>query len=261
MNHLIDIAKRLRTLILQSTTNAGSGHPSSCLSAIELMTVLLFDSNFEDKDHLIFSKGHAAPLLYALYVEKKLVSHSEMMTLRQFGSKLEGHPTPRFAYSVGATGSLGQGLSIGIGMSLFDKYIKKNTHQTYVLLGDGELTEGSNWEAFSLAAFYKLDNLTAIIDVNKLEQDGETPTQWDMLDYEQKIKNFGWQTVILNDGHNLRSIKQAFAIKKQPKPRAIIAKTVKGKGVSFLENAPNWHGKPLDKMQLEQALVEINKTE
>ena len=260
MNNLIDITKRLRTLILESTSKAGSGHPTSCLSAVELLTVLLFDSNFTDKDHLIFSKGHAAPLLYALYVEKKKITREEIMTLRQFGSRLEGHPTPKFPFSVGATGSLGQGLGIGMGMALYDQYVVKNNHQTYVLLGDGELTEGSNWETINLADHYKLDNLTAIVDVNRLEQDGQTPTGWDLFSYKAKFDSFGWQTILIDNGHDINSIKSGFETKKQHKPRVIIAKTIKGKGVSFLEDKPNWHGKALNKEQLSKALKEFGQT-
>ena len=261
------ISKLIRYFILISTTKAGSGHPSSSLSAVELMSTLFFGSFFKFKindikyinnDRLIFSKGHASPLMYSLWAAAGAVSEEELLTLRKFESRLEGHPTPDFPYAEAATGSLGQGLSIGLGMALNAKYIDKLPYYTYVLLGDSEMTEGSQWEAIQIAAYYKLDNLIGIIDVNRLGQRGETIYGWDIKAYEKRISSFGWETITV-DGHNIKEIADAYeyALSINGRPTMIIAKTIKGKGVSLLEDKDDWHGKAISEEQMDTALKEL----
>ncbi|KKS73408.1 MAG: Transketolase [Candidatus Gottesmanbacteria bacterium GW2011_GWC2_42_8] len=265
------LAKLVRYYSLVSSSSAGSGHPTSSLSAADLMTVLMFGRFYHfdfDKpenlanDRLIFSKGHASPLYYSLFLAANQITETEIKSLRRIDSPLEGHPTPRFKFTEVATGSLGQGLSIGFGMALaIRKYNEnlpsiKSLPRVFVLLGDGEMAEGSVWEAVNLASYYKLNNLTAILDVNRLGQSRET-----ML--EKRFKAFGWQTEVL-DGLNLNQISQAFqkiqsSTVKQP--TVIIAKTVKGKGVSFIENKEGWHGKPLAPEDLVKALKELGKVD
>ncbi|MCJ7728212.1 MAG: transketolase, partial [Actinobacteria bacterium] len=265
------ISKLIRYFILISTTKAGSGHPSSSLSAVELMSTLFFGGFFKFKinnikyinnDRLIFSKGHASPLMYSLWAAAGAVSEEELLTLRKFESRLEGHPTPDFPYAEAATGSLGQGLSIGLGMALNAKYIDKLPYYTYVLLGDSEMTEGSQWEAIQIAAYYKLDNLVGIIDVNRLGQRGETMYGWDIKAYERRISSFGWETIIV-DGHNIKEIADAYeyALSISGKPTMIIAKTIKGKGVSLLENKNDWHGKAISEEQMDTALSELGNVD
>lgn len=266
-NNLEELSKLIRYFILISTTQAGSGHPSSSLSAVELMATLFFggffkfridDISYPGNDRLIFSKGHASPLLYSLWAAADVIGEEEILTLRKFGSRLEGHPTPLFPYAEVSTGSLGQGLSIGLGEALNAKYIDKVPYHTYVLLGDSEMTEGSQWEAIQVAAHYKLDNLTGILDVNRLGQRGETIYGWDLEAYKKRISSFGWETIII-DGHNFKEISDAYrhALKIKGKPAMIIAKTIKGKGVSILENKNGWHGKALPEDKLEEAIGEL----
>src|SRR4030065_673989 len=194
------LSKLIRYFILISTSKAGSGQPSSSLSAVELMSVLFFggffrfrinDIKYSNNDRIIFSKGHASPLMYSLWAAAGALSEEELLTLRKFGSRLEGHPTPDFPYSEASTGSLGQGLSIGLGMALNAKYLDKLPYRTYVLLGDSEMAEGSVWEAMELAAYYKLGNLVGIIDVTRLGQRGETMYGHDLSVYEKKVSSFG----------------------------------------------------------------------
>ncbi len=255
---LEQVAKLLRGYVLRSTTAAGSGHPSSCLSSVELMSVLFFDGVLQENDHLIFSKGHAAPLLYSLFTASGNISEEELLTLRKFDSNLEGHPTKRFPFAEAATGSLGQGLSIGFGMALGNKYLDKTNDKTFVLLGDSEMAEGSNWEAMMLASHYKLNNLVGILDVNRLGQRGETMQGDDVLDFQRKAQSFGWQALVIY-GHDFNQIKAAYseALKSEKEPTLIIAKTIKGKGVSILEDKEGWHGKALNQEQLEEALEEL----
>lgn len=261
------IAKLIRYFIISSTTEAGSGHPTSSLSATDLMTSLLFGGLFRfdadypehpNNDRIIFSKGHASPLFYALWVVAGKLTEKELMTMRKFGSPLEGHPTVTFKYTEAATGSLGQGLSIGLGMALNAKYLDKLPYRTYVLLGDSEMSEGSQWEAIQIASYCKLDNLIGIIDVNRLGQRGETMYGHDLNAYEKRISSFGWETIMI-DGHSFPEILNAYekALQVKNKPFMIIAKTTKGKGVSFLEDKGGWHGKAPKQEELEKALKEL----
>ncbi len=264
-----NLAQQLRVDSIRSTTTAGSGHPTSSMSAADLMAVLMISYlhyDFEDpknpnNDHLIFSKGHASPLLYSMYKAAGAVTDEELLTLRKFGSRLEGHPTPAIPWVDVATGSLGQGLPIGVGIGLCGKYLDKLPYHIWVLCGDSEMAEGSIWEAFDHASHYQLNNLIAIIDVNRLGQRGETELGWNTAAYEARAKAFGWNAIVI-DGHNYDEINNAYAqaIQSNGAPTAIIAKTVKGKGVSFLENKNGWHGKALNKDQEQEALKELNYT-
>lgn len=260
------LAKLARYYSLLSSTEAGSGHPTSSLSAVELMVGLMFGGFFKydlknsenpNNDLLIFSKGHASPLYYALWALAGKFFKDDLKTFRKFDSNLEGHPTMRFSYTEAATGSLGQGLSIGVGMALNAKLDKLDYH-TYVLLGDSEIAEGSVWEAMEIAAHYKLNNLVGILDVNRLGQRGETLHGYDLKVYEKKVKAFGWETVVV-DGHNFDEILKAFDSAQviKNKPTMIIAKTVKGKGISFLENKDGWHGRALKPEQFKEAIKEL----
>lgn len=264
---LTELATLIRHHILTMTTAAGSGHPTSSLSATDLMTTLMFGGSFHydiknpnnpNNDRLIFSKGHASPLFYALWAVAGGIPTEELNTLRKFGSRLEGHPTMKLPFTEAATGSLGQGLSIGVGMAMNAKYLDKLPYKTYVLLGDSELAEGSNWEAFACAAHYNLDNLIAVLDVNRLGQRGETMSGHHLNVYKKKAEAFGWNAIVI-DGHNIKKIKDAFvrAQKTKKQPTIIIAKTLKGKGISFIENKDHWHGKALNKEELEKALKEL----
>lgn len=266
-NELERIAKLVRYWILKSTTEAGSGHPTTALSATDLTVALMFGGCFKfdtdnpknpNNDRLIFSKGHASPLFYALWAAADAIPADELMTLRKFGSRLEGHPTMEFPFTEAPTGSLGQGLSIGVGIALNAKYIDKLPYRTYVLLGDSEMAEGSVWEAIQSAVHYKLDNLVGIIDVNRLGQRGETMYGHSAKAYEKRVAAFGWHTIVI-DGHSITQASEAFnmATKIRNKPVMIIAKTIKGKGVSLVENKDNWHGKALKPEELEDALEEL----
>ncbi len=266
MKNIRSIAQLLRYYSLVTTTEAGSGHPTSCLSAADLMAVLMFNKHFRYdtdnpgnpyNDRLIFSKGHAAPLFYALWAVAGAFPKDELMTLRKFGSRIEGHPTMKFPYTEVPTGSLGMGLSVGLGMAINAKY-EKLPYRTYVLLGDSEMAEGSVWEALQIGAHYKLDNIVGIIDVNRLGQRGETMYGHDIAQYEDRVRAFGWFPLLI-DGHDLEEIDAAYetASKIKNKPTMIIAKTLKGKGVSFLEDVEGKHGVPLKKEELEKALLEL----
>jgi transketolase len=269
MNNLEAIAKLIRYYSLVMSTEAGSGHPTSSLSAADLMAGLLFGGTFKydldnprypNNDRLIFSKGHASPLFYSLWAAAGSITGKELMSFRKFGSPLEGHPTPAFRYTEAATGSLGQGLSIGVGMAINAKYIDKLQYRTYVLLGDSEMAEGSQWEAMEIAAYYKLDNLTGIIDVNRLGQRGETMYGHDLSVYKERVSSFGWEPIVI-DGHHFPQILTAYrqAIQTKDKPAMVIARTIKGKGVSFIEDKNGWHGKPLKKDELTRALEELGE--
>ncbi len=259
------LARLIRRDILVSTTEAGSGHATSALSAVELATVLFFAGFLDENDHFILSKGHASPLLYSVYHAAGLISDDELKSLRQIDSNLEGHPTPRFPYVEVATGSLGQGLSMGLGMVLGMKK-KREKGKVFVLLGDSEFAEGQNYEALQLAFHYRANDLIGILDVNRLGQRGETMAGWNLTDYQQKVSAFGWETVVVDDGNSLHEVQTALdkalvLSSHGNRPVMIIARTVKGKGVSFLENEDGWHGKPLSKDQLAKALQEFGEVD
>jgi transketolase len=273
MNNIQELCKLIRYNIVTSTTAAGSGHPTSSLSGTELMAELWFggilhydlkDPKAVTNDRIIFSKGHAAPLLYAMYQAAGYISHDELNTLRKFDSVLEGHPTPRFEPIEVATGSLGQGLSAGVGFALAHRKlfngVKGRIPHTFVLMGDSEIAEGQIWEAVQLAAHYKLNNLVGIVDVNRLGQRGPTMDEWHIKEIGARFTAFGWNTVVLEDGSDLNSIRTAYSmIEKSDMPVMIVAKTKKGEGVSSVEDKEGWHGKPLTPEMLEEALKEIGK--
>jgi transketolase len=258
------IAQRLRIHSFKMTSKAGSGHPTTCSSMAELAACLFFDEmqyNIRDpfdwsNDEFVLSKGHAAPLLWAAYAEAGIISQKSLMNLRKITSSLEGHPTPRMKWVKAATGSLGQGLSVGVGLAMAMK-LGKCPRRVYVVMGDGECAEGAVWEAANQAYLAGLDNLCAILDINRLGQSDPTMHGHDLEAYERKFKAFGWNAVKI-DGHNISQILSAFQKARQSKkPTAIIAKTIKGKGVSFLEDKNGWHGKPLKQADLERALNEL----
>lgn len=269
-----ELCKLVRHHILTSTTDAGSGHPSSSLSAVELMATLFFGGFFKqdisqphylNNDRFILSKGHASPLLYSIYRVAGVLTDNDLAKLRKHNSKLEGHPTPLFPYCDVGTGSLGQGLSIGLGMALglrlkyATRDTKYETPKVFVLMGDSEFSEGQIYEAMQLASHYKTNNLVGILDVNRLGQRGETMLGWDLQAYAKRIDSFGWHTIIIEDGHNIEEIQKTFSLASKDRPTMIIAKTVKGKGVPFLENKDGWHGKPVPKEKLDEALKELGK--
>lgn len=259
------LSAQLRADSIRCTTQAGSGHPTSGMSAADLMAVLLashlrydFDNpHHPNNDHLIFSKGHACPVLYALYKAAGAISDADLLSLRQFGSKFEGHPTPEIPYVDAATGSLGQGLPVGVGIALAGKHIEQLPYKVWVVLGDSEMAEGSVYEAFELAAHYELNNLIAIIDVNKLGQRGETALGHHVEKYKARAEAFGLHAIVI-DGHDCEAIDRAYTeAKASNKPVCIVAKTDKGHGVSFLSGVPGWHGKALSKDEAEKALAEL----
>jgi transketolase len=262
-----ELSRQLRVDSIRATTAAGSGHPSSSLSAADLMAVLALghlrldplDPRQPANDHLIFSKGHASPLLYALLRALGVIDEQELLTLRRRGSRLEGHPTPRVPFVDAATGSLGQGLAIGVGIALAGKSFERLPYRTWVLLGDSEMAEGSVWEAFALAAKDGLANLTAIIDVNRLGQRGETMLGWDTEAYARRARDFGWEAEIV-DGHDHAAIDAALAAaERSAKPSCLVARTVKGKGVSFIADKDGWHGRALKPDECERALAELGE--
>jgi transketolase len=262
-----ELAAQLRVDSIRCTTAAGSGHPTSSMSAADLMAVLLakylrFDwsqPHFPNNDRLIFSKGHACPVLYAMFKAAGAITDQELMSLRKFGSRLQGHPNPHvLPYVDVATGSLGQGLPIGVGMALNGKYLDKLPYRVFVVLGDSECAEGSIWEAFDKASYYKLGNLTAILDMNRLGQRGETDLGWNSAAYAARARAFGWNAVEL-DGHDLTAIDDAYAAVEAEKgrPTVLVAKTVKGSGVALVANKDGWHGKALSPEQAEKAIAEL----
>lgn len=256
-------ATQLRIESIRATSKAGSGHPTSCCSAADIVATLFFavmrynpqEPRQSNNDRFILSKGHAAPLLYAAWAEAGLFDKQELLQLRTLASDLEGHPTPRLSFVDVATGSLGQGLSAGIGMALNGKYLDHTDYRTYVLLGDGESVEGSVWEAAEIARHYQLDNLCAIIDINRLGQSDPTMLQHDLEAYRERWEGLGWQALPV-DGHDYASLLQAFEQAAQTKnvPTVLLAKTFKGKGIAFAEDHPNWHGKALNAQQAEEAI-------
>ena len=265
MQVLQDISTILRRDSLISTTEAGSGHPSSCLSCAELISSLFFNEmSYDisnpfnpDNDEFVLSKGHASPILYSALFRAGCIKHN-LKDLRKLSSPLEGHPIPSsLPWIKAATGSLGQGLSIGLGMAMASRLQRRN-YRVFVLLGDSEMAEGSVWEAIQLAGYFRINNICAIIDVNKFGQRGETMLGHKTEEYEKRLNSFGWNTITI-DGHNISEILSAFEKARNEKfrPSVIIAKTFKGKGVFDIQNKNGWHGKPLSKEELERALKEI----
>ena len=261
-------ARRMRVSSIKATTEAGSGHPSSCLSAADLASVTFFeemrydpsDPGNQANDRFVLSKGHAAPLLWAAYAEAGIIDPDAPMRLRRFDSDLEGHPTPRMPWIDVATGSLGQGLSAALGIALASR-LDGAGYDTFTLLGDGECAEGSVWEAAALAAHYKVDNLFAIVDVNGQGQSQRTMYGFDADRFADIFRAFGWYAVSI-DGHDYDQIVDAFGKCRSEgagKPRAIVAKTLKGKGVSLLEDKDGWHGKPVPKDKLAAVLEELSQ--
>ncbi|HET6948405.1 MAG TPA: transketolase [bacterium] len=260
-----ELAAQLRVDSIRATTEAGSGHPSSSLSAADLMAVLLaghlrYDFSrpkHPNNDHLVFSKGHASPLLYAMLKAAGAISDEQLMSLRKSGSPLEGHPAPVLPWVEVATGSLGQGLAIGVGLALAGRSLDKLPYRVWVLSGDSEMAEGSVWEAVEHAAFYKLANLTCILDVNRLGQRGPTMLEWNTAAYAARARAFGWETIEI-DGHDLQAIDQAYSrAAAADAPVMVVARTVKGKGASMVENRDGWHGKALPKEDAEKAIADL----
>jgi transketolase len=252
---LRELGQQFRVDSIRPAAVAKSGHPTSGMSAADLMAVLVANHlryDFDDpknaaNDRLIFSKGHASTLYYAILRSVGAISNEELLTYRKFGSMLEGHPTPIIPWVDVATGSLGQGLPIGVGMGLAAKFLDRLPSHVWVLCGDSEMAEGSMWEAFEHASHYELDNLTAIIDVNRLGQRGETMIGWNTGVYVERARAFGWNAIEV-DGHEVEEIDRAYKQAEETKgrPTVIVARTIKGKGVKAVEDKEGWHGKPLD---------------
>ncbi|MBV9851125.1 MAG: transketolase [Armatimonadetes bacterium] len=267
MDDIHELAQQLRVDSIRCTTAAASGHPTSSMSAADLMAVLLAkylkydwsNPKHPNNDHLVFSKGHACPLLYSMFKAAGAITDEELMTLRKFGSRLEGHPNPHVTPFVDvATGSLGQGYPIGVGMALDGKYLDKLPFKVWVVLGDSEVAEGSIWEGCDKASHYKLNNLIALLDMNRLGQRGETDLGWNSAAYAARARAFGCHAIEI-DGHDLQEIDQAYqeALAQTDRPTWIIAKTEKGHGVSFLANKEGWHGKALNEDQAKDAIKEL----
>lgn len=263
---LKNIATRLRIESITATTEAGSGHPTTCMSAADLVAALFFaemrydpaNPRHERADRFVLSKGHAAPLLYAAWAEAGFIERADLLNLRKFTSDLEGHPTPRLPFVDVATGSLGQGLCAGIGIALNARRLQSD-YRTYVLMGDGECAEGSVWEAAAAAQYFGLDNLVGLTDINALGQSRGTQFEHDLASFERRWTAFGWHAIAI-DGHDMAAILAALAEAKatRGKPTMILARTLKGQGVSFLAGQPNWHGKALKKGdELQKALAEL----
>ena len=268
IDNIKEKARRLSILSMMSTTAAGSGHPTSCLSAAEMMAGIFFyamkidpkNPNSNDSDRFVMSKGHAAPILYAALAEAGVFPESRVMTLREFSSEIEGHPTPRIPGVDAATGSLGQGISVAAGLAIGARMDKSPT-RVYVMLGDGEMAEGQVWEAAEFAGHYQLDNLTVFADVNALGQSEPTMYQHDMETYRKKFEAEGFAAEVI-DGHDVAAVLAALDRAKatKGKPQAILARTIKGHGISFAAGKEHWHGKAFSKDELAIALKEIGET-
>ncbi len=266
LNDVRELAQQLRVDSIRCSTSAGSGHPTSSMSAADVMAVLLtrhlrYDWQRPDNpanDHLIFSKGHASPLLYSMFKAVGVISDEELMTkYRRYGSRLEGHPTPILPWVDVATGSLGQGLPDGVGVALAGRYLDELPFRVWVLCGDSEMAEGSIWEAFDKAAYYRLNNLTAIVDVNRLGQRGPTDLGWDVDVYAKRIEGFGCRAISI-DGHDLAQIDKALTqVAGVGQPTVILAHTLKGSGFSEVQDREGWHGVPLPPEMAERAIVEL----
>ena len=259
-----ELAAQLRVDSIRSSTAAGSGHPTSSLSAADLLAVLMSrhlrydwdDPDAPGNDHLIFSKGHASPLLYSVFRAAGVVSEQELLEgYRRFGQRLEGHPTPVLPWVDVATGSLGQGLPDGVGIALAGAKLEKAPYRVWVLAGDSELAEGSMWEALATACHYGLTNLVTLVDVNRLGQRGETALGWDMDAYAARVEAFGAEAVVV-DGHDVEAIDAALARADEDleRPLVILARTVKGKGIPGVEDEEDWHGKPMPEERAEEAI-------
>lgn len=260
-------ANNIRKNIVKTVTEAKSGHPGGSLSSVEYATAIYFTQMDVNKDNLestnrdrfVLSKGHASPLLYSVLAERGFIEEEELKTFRKINSRLQGHPSMRKLPGVDmSTGSLGQGLSVAVGMALANKY-EGNAHRIYTILGDGECQEGQIWEAAMAAAHYKLDNLLAFVDHNSLQIDGNVRDVMNPTPIDEKFKAFGWNVITLEDGNDIESVVKACEEAKtvSGKPTVIVGKTVKGKGVSFMENQAGWHGVAPNKEQCEQALTEL----
>ncbi|WP_227761858.1 transketolase [Zhaonella formicivorans] len=263
---LKEICKDVRADIVRMTAEAGSGHPGGSLSSVELMTALYFnvlkhrpeDPSWPDRDRFILSKGHVCPVLYSVMARTGYFPVEELLTLRKLGSRLQGHPSYKALPGLeSSSGSLGQGLSIANGLALAAKLNGKD-YRVYCLMGDGELQEGQIWEAMMTAPHYKLDNVCAIVDYNNLQIDGKVEEVMGIAPLAKKWEDFNWHVIEI-DGHDLNQVLAAYEEAKQckGKPSVIIANTVKGKGVSFMENVAGWHGKAPNREELEKALAEI----
>src|ERR1051326_8323024 len=273
-----ELGQQLRVDSIRAAAVPKSGHPTSSMSAADLMAVLLakylrydFDNPDDPRnDHLIFSKGHASPLVSALFRAAGAITDEELLTFRKFGSRLEGPPTPKIPWVDVATGSLGQGLPIAVGVALAGKKLDRIPYRIWCLCGDSELAEGSIWEAFEHAAYTGLDNLVAILDINRLGQRGETMHGWDLASYTRRAEAFGWAAIEV-DGHDVEAIDRAYeeALSTSGRPTAIVARTIKGKGVKAVENKEGWHGKALDDPEgaieelggIRNIVVDVHKTE
>jgi transketolase len=263
-----ELAQQLRVDSVRSSTSAGSGHPTSSMSAADLLAVLVGRHLRYDwdepanpaNDHLIFSKGHASPLLYSVYKAVGVVSDEELMTgYRRFGSRLEGHPTPVLPWVDVATGSLGQGLPDAVGVALAGKYVDESPFRVWVLCGDSEMAEGSIWEAFDKASHYKLSNLIVMVDVNRLGQRGPTDLSWDLETYSRRVSAFGARVFIV-DGHDVAEIDRAMTHARDTtseQPTVILARTIKGRGFTEVEDREGWHGKPFPPEMAERAIIEL----
>jgi len=268
LDTVADLAAQLRVDSVRSSTSAGSGHPTSSMSAADLLATLLTrhlrydwdEPRLPVNDHLIFSKGHASPLLYSVFKAAGVVSEDELLNgYRRFGQRLEGHPTPVLPWVDVATGSLGQGLPDGVGVALAGRYLDRLPYRVWVLCGDSELAEGSIWEAFDKASYYQLSNLIVLADINRLGQRGQTDLGWDLEQYQRRMQGFGAR-VLTVDGHDLAAIDQAMAAAASPsgtQPTVILARTVKGRGFAEVENKDDWHGKPFPPDMAERAIAEL----
>jgi transketolase len=266
LDSIHELAQQLRVDSVRCSTSAGSGHPTSSMSAADLMAVLMarhlrYDWQQPDNpanDHLIFSKGHASPLLYSMFKAAGVVSDDDLVNrYRRFGSVLEGHPTPVLPWVDVATGSLGQGLPDGVGIALAGRYLDELPYHIWVLCGDSEMAEGSMWEAFDKASYYRLSNLTAIVDINRLGQRGPTELGWDLDTYVKRVEGFGCHAIPI-DGHDLGEIDKALShAADADRPTVILARTRKGRGFSEVEDREDWHGKPLPPEMAERAIVEL----
>jgi transketolase len=261
-----ELGQQLRVDGIRASTTAGSGHPTSSMSAADLMAVLITrhfaydwnDPQEPNNDHLVFSKGHASPLLYAIFKAVGVISDAELLTFRTYGSRLQGHPTPVLPWVDVATGSLGQGLPIAVGIALAGRKLDQLPYHVWALTGDSELAEGSIWEGLDKAGYYGLSNFTAIFDINRLGQRGPTEYGWETDVYRDRVQAFGCRAIVI-DGHDLEQIDQALQQARQStgKPTVVIARTVKGKGFSEIENQESWHGKALPAEMAERAIKEL----